>query len=76
LEEPDGAVGQLVSKLAASATVALGLTKWLMHSGRAMPLLDHHRDEAFAMELSSRSDDIRDRLQAFAEKREPNFEGR
>ncbi len=60
LEELDATADALVAKLAASATVALGLTKWLMHAGRMSSLIDHHRDEAFALELSSRSDEDRE----------------
>jgi 2-(1,2-epoxy-1,2-dihydrophenyl)acetyl-CoA isomerase len=72
----DAAVGDLVGRLGASATVALGLTKWLMHSGRSASIEEHHRNEAFAMELSSRSEDFREGLAAFQEKRSPDFEGR
>jgi 2-(1,2-epoxy-1,2-dihydrophenyl)acetyl-CoA isomerase len=62
--------------LAGSATVAVGLTKWLLHAGRDAPLASHLRDEAFAMELSSRSEDFREGLAAFAQKRPPVFTGR
>jgi 2-(1,2-epoxy-1,2-dihydrophenyl)acetyl-CoA isomerase len=34
------------------------------------------RDEAFAMELSSRSEDFREGLRAFADKRDAKFTGR
>ena len=74
--EVDDAVEGLVATLARSATVAVGLTKWLMNSGREQSLLDHHRNEAFAMELSSRSEDFREGLAAFQEKRDPEFHGR
>jgi 2-(1,2-epoxy-1,2-dihydrophenyl)acetyl-CoA isomerase len=62
--------------LSGSATVAVGLTKWLMHSGRGAPLEAHLRNEAFAMELSSRSEDFREGIAAFAQKRPPAFTGR
>jgi len=66
----------LVAQLAGGATVALGLTKWLMHRGAAATLEEHVRDEAFGVELSSRSEDFREGLTAFTEKRPPRFTGR
>src|SRR6202011_5882471 len=44
----------LAARLAEGPTVALGLTKWLLHAAATAPLEAHLRDEAFAMELSSR----------------------
>jgi 2-(1,2-epoxy-1,2-dihydrophenyl)acetyl-CoA isomerase len=70
------AVADLAGRLAAGATVALGLTKWLLHAGAAVPLEEQLRNEAFAMELSSRSEDFREGLAAFRDKRAPGFTGR
>ena len=67
---------QLVATLAGSATVALGLAKWLMNTGRGKALDDQLHDEAFSMELSSRSEDFKEGLAAFKEKRPPEYEGR
>ena len=75
-DELDAAVDDVVAKLASSATVALGLTKWLLHRGREASLRDQLHSEAFAMELSSRSEDFREGLAAFQEKRDPDFKGR
>jgi 2-(1,2-epoxy-1,2-dihydrophenyl)acetyl-CoA isomerase len=66
----------LVGQLAGSATVALGLTKWLINTGFDQPLHDHLANEAFALELASRSPDFREGLTAFVEHREPHFRGR
>lgn len=74
--ELDTATEEVVQRLASAATVSLGLTKWLMHSGWSQTLEQHLRDEAFAMELSSRSDDFREGFAAFREKRDPEFGGR
>jgi 2-(1,2-epoxy-1,2-dihydrophenyl)acetyl-CoA isomerase len=74
--EVDTEVAAVVEKLATGPTVALGLTKWLLHASAAASLDDHLRDEAFAMELSSRSEDFREGLTAFTEKRPPRFSGR
>jgi 2-(1,2-epoxy-1,2-dihydrophenyl)acetyl-CoA isomerase len=74
--ELETAVGELVGKLASSATVALGLTKWLQHAGARCPLDAHLRNEAFAMELSSRSEDFRIGMRALVDKQVPVFTGR
>ena len=72
----DGTAHELAVQLAAGPTVSLGLTKWLLHTSAEHTLEQHLRDEAFAMELSSRSEDFREGLGAFVEKRDPGFTGR
>ena len=67
---------QVAVTLAGGATVAVGLTKWLLHSGRDATLRAHLSDEALAMELSSRSEDFREGMAAFAQKRPTAFTGR
>jgi 2-(1,2-epoxy-1,2-dihydrophenyl)acetyl-CoA isomerase len=77
---PDGEVQtkaeELAHQLASGPTVSLGLSKWLLASGVSSSLDAHLRDEAFAMELSSRSEDFREGLLAFSEKRPAHFGGR
>jgi len=75
-DQLDAAVEELVARLASGPTVALGLTKLLLLQAETATLDGHLRDEAFAMELSSRSRDFREGLAAFVEKRAPKFEGR
>ena len=72
----DAATDELVARLAASPTVALGLAKWLMFTGASVPFDAHLANEAFALELSSRSEDFKEGLAAFKEKRSPDFSGR
>jgi 2-(1,2-epoxy-1,2-dihydrophenyl)acetyl-CoA isomerase len=69
-------VGDLVDGLSAGPTVALGLTKWLLHAGATASLDDQLHNEALALELSSRSEDFREGLTAFRDKRDPRFTGR
>jgi 2-(1,2-epoxy-1,2-dihydrophenyl)acetyl-CoA isomerase len=47
-----------------------------LNASYAQPLARQLADEAFAMELSSRSPDFREGLAAFAERRDPSFGGR
>jgi 2-(1,2-epoxy-1,2-dihydrophenyl)acetyl-CoA isomerase len=70
------AAAGVVDRFAQSATVAVGLTKWLMASGQSASLDEALRHEAFAMELSSRSEDFREGMAAFTGKRPARFEGR
>jgi 2-(1,2-epoxy-1,2-dihydrophenyl)acetyl-CoA isomerase len=74
--ELDAAVNELVARLATGPTVALGLTKWLVNEGAATTLDAQLANEAFALELSSRTSDFREGLAAMREKRPPRFEGR
>lgn len=74
--ELDAAAESLATRLAAGPTVALGLAKWLLRSGQSATLDAHLQDEAMALELSSRSEDFREGLAAFREKRPPRFTGR
>jgi 2-(1,2-epoxy-1,2-dihydrophenyl)acetyl-CoA isomerase len=66
----------LVARLAKQPTVALGLTKWLLATSSDTDLQSQLRNEALALELSSRSEDFREGLAAFSEKRDPRFVGR
>jgi 2-(1,2-epoxy-1,2-dihydrophenyl)acetyl-CoA isomerase len=74
--ELDTATDELVARIAAGPTVALGLAKWLMFTGASVPFDAHLANEAFALELSSRSEDVKEGLAAFKEKRTPDFTGR
>lgn len=74
--ELDSVAAQLVDQLAAAPTVALGLTKWLLQSGNGLDLDRHLQNEAMALELSSRSEDFKEGLVAFRDKRDAEFKGR
>jgi 2-(1,2-epoxy-1,2-dihydrophenyl)acetyl-CoA isomerase len=72
----DAAVAEVVDRLAGGPTVALGFTKWLLRTGPGTELEAQLQNEALALELSSRSQDFREGLRAFGEKRPPEFTGR
>lgn len=76
VDDVDAAAQELVDRLATGPTVALGLMKWLLQQAEGQPLDAQLKDEAFAMELSSRSEDFKEGLAAFRDKREPRFTGR
>jgi len=66
----------LVGELARAATVAVGLSKLLVHRAMTEDLDRHLADEGFAMELASRTEDFRENLAARREQRDPDFKGR
>jgi 2-(1,2-epoxy-1,2-dihydrophenyl)acetyl-CoA isomerase len=70
------ATADLLGNLASGPTVTLGLTKWLLHAGRDASLDQQLHNEAFALELSSRTADFREGMSAFRDHRSPDFEGR
>lgn len=74
--ELDAAGDELVARLAAGPTVALGLTKLLIQRGLTADIERHLADEAWAMEVSSRSDDFKEYGLAARDKRDPDFQGR
>src|SRR5260370_39712957 len=72
----DATVGDLVDELASAATVAVGLSKLLIHRGLSVDLERHLADEALAIEVSSRSADFHEHARARRERRDPKVEGR
>lgn len=75
-DQIDAKAAALASRLAASATVAVGLAKMLIHRGSGRSLEAHMSEEAFAMELSSRSADFREWAESRRQGRPPEFTGR
>ena len=74
--ELDSAATHLVDRLATAPTVALGLTKWLLHSAPGLDLDRHLQNEAMALELSFRTEDFKEGRAAFEDKRDARFQGR
>lgn len=66
----------LVARLAEAPTVAVGLAKWLVNQAAENGLETGLANEAFALELSSRSLDFKEGLKAFMEKRPPRYRGK
>ncbi len=74
--ELDDAATDLLSRLAAGPTVAIGLTKQAIHNSQFATLNQAMNQELFNVELSSRTSDFKEGLAAFKERRPPRFEGR
>jgi 2-(1,2-epoxy-1,2-dihydrophenyl)acetyl-CoA isomerase len=70
------AAKQLVDELASGATVALGLTKQCINRSLQSGLVEAMENESFALEVSSRSQDFKEGLLAFRERRPADFRGR
>ena len=74
-DELDSATAALVEQLASGPTVALGLTKQCIHRSLETGLAEAMQNEAFALELSSRTADFKEGLLAFKERRPARFTG-
>jgi 2-(1,2-epoxy-1,2-dihydrophenyl)acetyl-CoA isomerase len=74
--ELDAAAEELVDELRNGPTVALGLTKRLVHDGLESGMIAAMEHETMALELSCRTKDFREGLAAFSERRDPRFTGR
>lgn len=75
-DELDSVADGLVAELAASATVAIGLTKRNIHAALDNGIVQAMADEALALELSTRTADFREGIAALSERRAPQFGGR
>ncbi len=72
----DGAVAELAASLAAAPTKALGLTKRAMNRALGMGLDESLAYEAMLQEIAGGTEDHREGIAAFLEKRPPRFSGR
>ena len=74
-EEVDAVVDDLVLRLAAAPTTAIGLTKRLLNDAPDTDRTGSFVAEAMAQELQSHSDDAKEGVRAFVEKRPADFVG-
>ncbi|MOA22024.1 1,2-epoxyphenylacetyl-CoA isomerase [compost metagenome] len=75
-EELVGAAETLVHTLACGATAAYGRVKQLCDGAASRDVATHLDIEGAALLTSTRSDDAREGVQAFIDKRAPEFKGR
>jgi len=74
--ELDVVTEELLARLGAAPTVAIGLAKQAIHYGQHATLSQTMNQELFNLELSCRTTDFKEGLAAFSEKRPPEFSGR
>ena len=69
-------VGEVASRYAAMPTLGIGMTKRLLQAAPRRTLAEQLEWEADLQAAATRSDDFREGVSAFLEKREPRFRGR
>ncbi|MEA2221608.1 MAG: 2-(1,2-epoxy,2-dihydrophenyl)acetyl-CoA isomerase, partial [Solirubrobacteraceae bacterium] len=74
--ELDAATGLLVGELLTCAPLAVGLAKGIIDAAGLPALGETLEQEVTAQELCASSDDFREGVRAFAERRPPSFTGR
>ena len=72
----DHAAEDLVSRLASGPTAAIGLAKQALNFGQHATLGQSLTQELYNLELSCRTGDFKEGLEAFRQRRDPNFRGR
>jgi 2-(1,2-epoxy-1,2-dihydrophenyl)acetyl-CoA isomerase len=74
--ELDAVADEWGSRLAAGPTLALGLSKRLLDASSSVSLAEALEDEARCQHVTYTSQDMREGIAAFLERREPKFGGR
>jgi 2-(1,2-epoxy-1,2-dihydrophenyl)acetyl-CoA isomerase len=74
-EELDAAVMAVADELASAATVSVGLAKILLHRNLEVTLAAALQNEAVYEELAVRSDDFKEGMRSFSERRPPKYTG-
>jgi len=75
-DELDAYVDDVASRLASGPPIALGMTKRLLNQAKDVSLAEALENEAMAQAVNGGTEDMRDAVQAFREKRTPTFHGR
>jgi 2-(1,2-epoxy-1,2-dihydrophenyl)acetyl-CoA isomerase len=70
------AVGEWAGRLAGGPTVALSLTKGMLNNSMTVSVDQALEDEARSQHIAFSTEDLKEALAAFVDKREPSFTGR
>ncbi|SON62892.1 1,2-epoxyphenylacetyl-CoA isomerase [Mycobacterium simulans] len=74
--ELDKTVDELLTRLSSGPTVAIGLAKQALNFGQHATLSQSLTQELYNLELSCRTSDFKEGLEAFRRRRDAKFEGR
>jgi 2-(1,2-epoxy-1,2-dihydrophenyl)acetyl-CoA isomerase len=75
-DELDNAVAEFAGNYAKAPTKSIGLIKKMLNKGERSSLDDILEYEAYCQEIAGRSEDYREGVNAFLEKRKPDFKGK
>ena len=75
-EQLEAETKELAQSLAQGAVTALNMTKIAVNRGLAADFLSHTEFEAYTQTLCIQTEDFREGVKAFLEKRKPRFQGR
>jgi 2-(1,2-epoxy-1,2-dihydrophenyl)acetyl-CoA isomerase len=75
-DELDATAERLLTRLTSGPTVAIGLAKQALNFGQHASLDQTMTQELFNLELSCRTGDFKEGLEAFRQRRAPDFRGR
>jgi 2-(1,2-epoxy-1,2-dihydrophenyl)acetyl-CoA isomerase len=73
--ELDKTLGEWAGRLAKAPTRAIAFTKWLVNRSLETDRAGSFWDEAYAQELLSRTEDAKEGMESFIERRPPEFKG-
>jgi 2-(1,2-epoxy-1,2-dihydrophenyl)acetyl-CoA isomerase len=75
-DELEATFEALTDEVRTGPTVALGLTKWLVNQQALADLHGAMRRETVVVDLALRTKDFKEGINAFLQRRDPQFEGR
>lgn len=75
-DDLDAAATEVVDGFVKAATISVGLAKTLLHNNLSVDLRSALHNEAIHEELALRSDDFKEGMRSFAQRRPPEYTGR